>query len=624
MSLEMFRKESGSELRRRVQALAVLVAAAFVLLTGRLWFLQVVEGERFLFLSEKNRVRIKKVPGTRGLVFDRKGQLLVESRPSFDVLFVPEDADDPEAVLRRVAALLKSDEQAILSLYEQSRSRAPFEEIVLGRDVEWETVVAVEANQLDLPGVSLRVRPRRSYYNGGVAAHLLGYVGEISRDQLKLYRTKGYSMGDEIGQFGLEKSWEVYLRGRSGGQQVEVDALGRRVRVLHEVEDVPGQSVHLTLDRDLQEAAWQALEGREGAIVVLSVRDGAVLALASAPAFDPNLFARGVTAEQWRALLQDPLKPLNNRAVQGQYPPGSTFKIIVGIAGLEEGVIDPNAAISDPGFYVVGNRAFRDWKEKGHGRVDFHRGLVESCDVYYYQLGQRLGPDRIAKYARLFGLGEKTGLGLDDEKAGLIPDTEWKRRRFRQPWYPGETPSLAIGQGYVTVTPLQMANLMAALANGGTLYRPWIVRKVTALDGTLIEEYGPRKIRQIPLKPETLQRVRAALRDVVNSGYGTGGRARSERITIAGKTGTAQVVEFKGAVIKSERLSYWTRDHAWFVAYAPAEEPEIAVAVLVEHGGLGGAAAAPLAKKVIEKYAESRGEGAGLKLAREPGGGHVH
>jgi penicillin-binding protein 2 len=622
MSLEMFRKEPGSELRRRVQALAVLAAAAFLLLAGRLWFLQVMEGERFFFLSEKNRVRIKKVPGTRGLVFDHKGQLLVESRPSFDVLFVPEDADDPEAVLRRAAALLKSDGQTLLALYEQSRSRAPFEEIVLGRDVDWESVVAIEANQLDLPGVSLRVRPRRAYHNGGMAAHLLGYVGEINRDQLKLYRAKGYSMGDEIGQFGLEKSWETYLRGRSGGQQVEVDALGRRVRVLHEVQDVPGQSVHLTLDRDLQEAAWRALEGKAGAIVVLSVRDGAVLALASAPAFDPNLFARGVTAEQWRALVQDPFKPLNNRAVQGQYAPGSTFKIVVGIAGLEEGAIDPSSAISDPGFFVVGNRAFRDWKEKGHGRVDFHRGLVESCDVYYYQLGQRLGPDKIAKYARLFGLGEKTGIGLDDEKAGLVPDTEWKRRRFRQPWYPGETPSLAIGQGYVTVTPLQMANLIAAVANGGTLYRPWIVRKVTALDGSVIEEYGPQKIRDIPLKPETLERIRAALRDVVN--YGTGGRARSEKITIAGKTGTAQVVEFKGAVIKSERLSYWTRDHAWFVAYAPAEDPEIAVAVLVEHGGLGGAVAAPLAKKVIEKYAEIRGEGAGLRMAGRVGGRDVH
>jgi penicillin-binding protein 2 len=383
---------------------------------------------------------------------------------------------------------------------------------------------------------------------------------------------------------------------------VEVDALGRRVRILGEVEDVPGHNVYLTLDRDLQQSAHEALKGKSGAIVVLDVQSGAALALVSSPAFDPNVFARGIGSGEWRALVTDKMQPLNNRAIQGQYPPASTFKIVLAIAALEEGLIQPETRIFDPGYHVVGNRTFRDWKKGGHGWVDLNKAIIESCDVYFYQLGQKIGIDKIAKYARLLGLGDKTGVALDDEKAGLIPDSEWKRKRFGQPWFPGETPSVAIGQGYVTATPLQMANLVAAIANGGTLYRPWFVRRVESLDGTLIREYAPEKIRSVTLKESTLKYVRNALRDVVNSGSGTGGRAKSSLIEIAGKTGTAQVAEMRGGLVKSAQLPYEIRDHAWFVAYAPAENPEIAVAVLVEHGGGGGAVAAPLAKVVIEKY----------------------
>jgi penicillin-binding protein 2 len=294
--------------------------------------------------------------------------------------------------------------------------------------------------------------------------------------------------------------------------------------------------------------------------------------------------------------------PLNNRAIQGQYPPGSTFKIVLAIAALEEGLIQPETPLVCNGSMPFGNRVFRDWKKEGHGVVDLHKGLVQSCDVYFYQLGQRVGIDRIAQYARALGLGEKTGIALDDEKGGLIPDTAWKKKRFGQPWFPGETPSVAIGQSYVNVTPLQMANLMVAVANGGTLYRPWFVRKVESLDGKLIREYGPEKIHSIPIKESTLKHVRNALSAVVNSGAGTGGRARSSMVEISGKTGTAQVAEMRGAFVKSEQLPYLIRDHAWFVAYAPADKPEIAVATLVEHGGHGGSAAAPLAKMVIEKY----------------------
>jgi penicillin-binding protein 2 len=601
---EINKQDGAPELRRRARLLYLVLAVAFLGLISRLVFLQLVQGERYTFLSENNRIRIKRVPGTRGMIFDRQGQLLVDSRPSFDLIFVPEDSESPEATLRLLARYLRRDEGEILKTFEENKSRAAFDELVIGRDIEWSEIVAVEAHQLDLPGVSLRARPRRSYADGPMAAHVLGYLGEINQKQLKILKEQGYVIGDEIGQYGLERRWEELLRGQSGGQQVEVDALGRRVRVLHEVTDVPGYTVHLTLDRQLQETAYEALKGKQGTIVALDVRNGAILVLASTPAFDPNAFARGIKAEEWSGLIKDQLRPLSNRAIQGQYPPGSTFKIIMSIAGLEEGVIQPESFIQDPGFYTFGNRSFRDWKKGGHGAVNLHKAIVESCDTYFYQLGPKLGVDRIAKWARAFGLGEKTGVVLDDEKSGTIPDTEWKRKRFRQPWFPGETVSVAIGQGYVTVTPLQLANMMAAVANGGKLYRPYLVNKVESVDGATVREYGPELIRTIELKPDTLKRVHEALADVVNGAGGTGGAARSQLLTIAGKTGTAQVVEMKGGYVKTEQLTYFNRDHAWFVSYAPVDNPQIAIAVLVEHGGHGGDAAAPMAKKVFEKFVE--------------------
>jgi penicillin-binding protein 2 len=598
------RQDGAPELRRRTPLLYIVLVLVFGALIARLFFLQVIEGERFTFLSENNRVRIKKIAGTRGVVLDRRGQLLVDSRPSFDLLFVAEDTEDPENTLRQLARYLGRDETELLAIFEENKKRAAFEEVVIGKDVDWATVVAVEAHQLELPGITLRARPRRSYADGPVAAHVLGYLGEIGPRQLKVLKDAGYALGDEVGQYGLERRWEDFLRGQSGGQQVEVDALGRRVRVLHEVTDVPGYTVHLTLDRQLQETAFEALKDKEGTIVVLDVNNGDILAMVSTPAFDPNIFSRGIKSDEWQALIKDRLRPLNNRAIQGQYPPGSTFKVIMAIAGLEEGVLQPESRISDPGFYYFGNRAFRDWKKEGHGSVDLHKAIVESCDVYFYQAGQRIGIDRIAKWARAFGLGEKTGAALDDEKSGIVPDSEWKRKRFRQPWFPGETLSVAIGQGYLTVTPLQLANMMAAVANGGTLYRPRLVHKIESVDGSTMREYGPEKIRTIAVKPGTLERVRNGLADVVRGAGGTGGAARSKIVEIAGKTGTAQVVEMKGAYLKSEQLAYFSRDHAWFVSYAPVQDPQIAVVILVEHGGHGGSAAAPMAKKVIEKYME--------------------
>jgi len=615
--LQINKQDGAPEISRRANLLYVLLAIVFFGLIARLVHLQLVQGERYTFLSENNRVRRKRAPGTRGMIYDRHGELLVDSRPSFDLIFVPEDAQEPEQTLRVLASRLSRDADELLQTYADNKSRSAFDEIVLGRDIEWAAVVAVETHQLDLPGVSLRIRPRRNYVDGETTAHILGYMGEINERQLKNYKEQGYLIGDEIGQSGLERRWEEDLRGQHGGQQVEVDALGRRVRVLHQVSDVPGYTVHLTLDRQMQQAAFEALKGKEGTIVAIDVNSGAILALASTPAFDPNVFARGIKGNEWNALVTDRLRPLSNRATQGQFPPGSTFKVVMFIAGLEEGVIDPNAQISDPGFFHFGNRNFRDWKQGGHGAVNLHYSLVISCDTYYYQLGNKLGVDKIAKWARAFGLGEKTGIALDDERSGMIPDSAWKMKRYRQPWYPGETLSVAIGQGYVTVTPLQMANMMAAVANGGRLYRPRLVSKVESLDGTNVREFGPELIRTIEMKPDTLSRVHNALADVVKGG--TGGMARSPLIDVAGKTGTAQVVEMKGGYVKSEQLSRFTRDHAWFVSYAPVQSPQVAIAVLVEHGGHGGDAAAPMAKKVYEKFIELQKQAAEKQHVQAPG-----
>jgi penicillin-binding protein 2 len=591
------------ELEFRMVAAVAVVALAFTLLAARLWYLQVERGPEMRSLSENNRIRLVRVPAARGVVYDRHGEILIDNRPSFDVVFVPEDARERRReVLRNLAGYLGNEEPVLHQAMHAPTKRPPYEGIVLRRDVDWSGVVALEAHQLDLPGVSLQVAPRRYYPFGPLAAHLLGYVGEASESELR-DGANGHRAGDLLGKAGVERSFDAALRGVPGGQQVEVDALGRRMRVLEEVTDLPGETLTLTIDRDLQEMAERALGEADGAIVALDPRNGEVLAMVSHPAYDPNVFARGIRREEWRALIQDPKHPLNNRAVQGQYPPGSTFKIAVATGALEESVVTPFTSVSCSGGIPFGNHFFRCWRKGGHGTVNIHSAIVQSCDVFFYQVGRRLGVDGIAEYAHRLGLGLPTGIRLEHEKAGTIPDTQWKRLRFKQPWFEGETLSVAIGQGYVTATPLQMANLAATIANGGVRYRPHYVKRVAAPDGSVREEPPPEVLGEARLKKSTLAQIRSAMRDVVMTENGTGKKARVVGVEIAGKTGTSQVVKMGEDRARSNRGATVMRDHAWFIAYAPVDAPEIAIACIVEHaGGGGGAIAAPVVQQILAHY----------------------
>ena len=610
----MNEREIPPALLRRVATSVGIVLLGFFLLLGRLWFLQIVHGDEMRASSEENRIRLVRVPSARGVVYDRHGVILVDNRPSFDVVFVPEDARRRPEVLRTLAHHLGESVATLQQVaHTPNRQRQAFEGIVLRRDADWQDVVAVESHQMDLAGVTLQVGPKRFYPYGPIGAHLLGYVGEVKDELAKENST--YHAGDLAGKSGVEKAMDEKLRGAPGGQQVEVDALGRRVRVLNEVPDQSGATLYLTLDWDLQQAAERALGEHDGAIVALDPRNGDVLAMVSHPSFDPNLFARRSKPSEVAALWNDPKKPLINRAIQGQFPPGSTFKVVVAAAAVEKGLGGASAFCS--GGIPFGKHFFRCWRKGGHGAVNLHTAIVGSCDVFFYQMGQRLGIDTIAEFAHRLGLGLKSDIALDNEKAGIIPSTEWKRNRFKQKWFEGETLSVAIGQGYVTATPLQMANLAATIANGGTVYQPHYVRRVEAPDQSWSDEVQPKPLRPNEFKEGTLDRVRAAMRDVVMSESGTGKRARVPGVVVAGKTGTTQVVKMTEDRNRANRGAREGRDHAWFISFAPFERPEIAIACIVEHaGGGGGMFAAPIVQQVLAHYF-GRGQGPGLPAAQQ-------
>ena len=591
------------KLEPRIAVVTAIMITMLALVSVRLYHLQVMQHQELSELADRNRIRLHRVPAPRGLVFDRKHRPLVDTQPTFDAEIVPEDSTNLSETIERLEGYLGEDHVADKIAAADEEGRPPYEPVLVEERLDWPKVVALEAHQLDLPGVSLEITPGRHYLFGRLAAHLLGYVGEVSRDDL--IKLTAYHMGDEIGKFGLERGWEPYLRGQAGGQEVEVDAVGRRLRVLKEIPDTPGESVVLTVDLDLQQVAEQAMQGKNGALVALDPNNGEILAMVSHPAFDPDVFGAGVRSADWHTLMSDPDHPLQNRVIQGTYPAGSTFKILDSIAGLQEGTLHEDTTYSCGGGIWFGGREYHCWRKHGHGTIALHNAIVRSCDVYFYNTGQRLGVDKLAHWGNLFGFGKKTGIDLDNEKAGVMPSSAWKQKRFHERWYPAETLSVAIGQGYVAVTPLQLAQFAAMVANGGVRYQPQFVKGIEGIDGGVAKAYPPIVEERVDISPETLQIVRDAMADVVNGAGGTAHKAALPGITVCAKTGTAQVVGNKGSLVAGEdedKMPEKYRDHAWLIAFAPKEHPQIAIACLVEHGGHGGSASAPAVHDVMQRF----------------------
>lgn len=581
---------------RRIFAVVALVALGlFAVLFLRLWFLQLVEGEELRQRSEYNRIRLQDLPPWRGMILDRSGQVLVANRPSYDLVAVLEDVADLPLLSKRLSALLRLDSNQVAAQLEGART-AGIHQVRLRSDLSWNEMALVETYQPELPGVLIQVQPKREYRQKGRAAHALGYLGEITDPQMKSGRFPDYKMGDYLGRCGVELAWENYLRGKRGYRRIEVDAYGWELGQLDRMFPTPGANVFLTLDGKLQQEAEACLEGKMGAIVALDPRSGKILALASSPTYSQEAFERGLTPQEWQKLSSHKDHPLENRALKGQYPPGSTFKIVMALAGLEEKVITPQTVVHCSGALPFGNHVFHCWRKGGHGGVSLHQALVQSCDIYFYTVGRRLGIERIAKWSRRFGLGEPTGLKLDKEMPGLVASPAWKLARFQQPWQEGDTLSVAIGQGYNLTTPLQMAQVAAVIANGGLVYEPQLVERVESPAAEVLYQFSPVLKSRLGAQPANLALVQKALLGVVN--VGTGKNAKLPNVEVAGKTGTSQIVslekEKKGGKIPAKYLN-----HAWFVAYAPASEPQVAVAVLIEHGGGGGAVAAPLARRIL-------------------------
>ena len=583
---------SGSGPRRdawskRVLTLTVMVAAAFVMLLGQLWYLQVLEGGKLQEMSERNRIRIRPVAAPRGILFDRNGLALVDNRPAFTLSLIPREMDDRDTIMARLSVLLKIPMREL----EEALERVPpdsFRPVRVRRGLTLDEVTKVEERKLELPGVVVEVEPQRVYPTSTFAAHLLGYVREVSDDQMKQGR---YRRGDMIGQSGLERLLDEHLRGRDGGERIEVDALGRPVQVMRREEPDPGAQVITTVDRRIQEAAERAMAGRSGAVIVMDPRNGDVLAMTSSPAFELDRLTGNLDREEWLKVIRDPLTPLMNRALQSQYAPGSVFKVVVAAAGLQEGSLTPMDRTYCNGEFHLGQWTFKDWKEGGHGHVDTRTALIHSCNIFFYQSGLKVGPAAIARYAEAFGLGSPSGIDLGGEKAGMVPFLDGRRRIDGRKWQAGDTVNMSIGQGQVLVTPMQIARMMSAVANGGVLWRPRLVQRVERVDGSLAYSSSSKMTGRVDLSPIVWAFLRQALSGVVNEG-GTGGAARIPGIDVAGKTGTAQ------SVSKSDSAK--GQDHAWFASFAPAQDPEVVVVVLVERGGKGGQVAAPIARQIYQ------------------------
>ncbi|MFN2357071.1 MAG: penicillin-binding protein 2 [Desulfotignum sp.] len=582
---------------------SLCILIIFVLLFLRLVYLQLIKGEEFRRLSETNSVRLKSIKQSRGLIYDRNNHLLVDNRPAFDLVVVLEDAEPLADTISLLSSLIHEPYADLMDNIRKAGNAAFYKPITLKKDISRDQLAIVESHKFDLPGIHIEIEPTRYYIYPKMASHLLGYLGEINKRELETGTFPHVKSGDSIGRYGVEKSFESFLQGRRGGRQVEVDVNGRVMKVLKTVEPVSGNDLHLTLDLSLQQVAEDLLKDQDGAVVAIDPSNGDVLAMASSPSFDQNDFIGGISSKKWRLLMDNPGKPMTNKAIQAEYPPASTYKIVTAIAAMEEKAIDAHTTFFCPGYYVFGSRRYHCWSKYGHGKLSVEASLAQSCDVFFYQAGEKIGVDALAQYAGGCGLGRSTGIALDHERNGLIPTAAWKRKRFQESWQAGETLSISIGQGFNLVTPLQMAVLTAAIGNGGTLYRPRIVKHITDSKGDVVKQIDPDITGGIPAGQETLAHVRKGLLDVVHGDRGTARSVRIKGVEIAGKTGTAQVFSRKtGEKFDNENLIRTLQDHAWFICYAPADNPVIAISVIIEHGEHGSTAAAPVAAAMVKNY----------------------
>jgi penicillin-binding protein 2 len=600
--------EETPDLRRRFIISSLIVVGIFSVLALRLWYLQILGVDHYRDLSERNRIRYVAIQAPRGAIFDRHGTLLVDNRPAFTVSALRQEVGDRERVFATLSDLLDVDVDLLEKRWRAGQNLPRYRPLPLLEDIGRQAMEKIQENSVNLPGILVEVKPLRSYPYGEMAAHLFGYLGEISEQELKRSDFADYRSGEMVGKTALERMFEDRLRGAAGQKRIEVNVKGRELRQVTTRNPLPGRRLYLTIDATLQQAAETALADNAGAIVVLDVNNGEILAFVSRPTFDPAWFARGINGEEWRGLMDNSRHPMTNKVLRGQYPPGSTFKMVVALAAMEAGTATPSTRVQCNGSFKLGNSyEYRCWKKRGHGSVDLHKAIKESCDVWFYTVGLETGIDRIASAARRFGLGKQTGFPFGRERSGLIPTRAWKKKRFGTSWYNGETVISSIGQGFVLTTPLQLASMTAALANGGTVWKPQIVQKVVDLAGDTDWILKPEKLTETAWSAESLRAVQGAMESVVNDVGGTAWRSRLEKVRFAGKTGTAQVVKRKSdeeeeQEQEGEELPYKYRDHALFVSYAPVDNPQIAVAVVVEHGGHGSSAAAPIAKAIYEAY----------------------
>lgn len=590
---------------RRALMLAGGKAALLAVLGGRMYYLQVVESERYVTLADENRINLRLLPPPRGSIVDRLGRPMADNRQNYRVVIIPEQATDVERTLDLLSLIVPlgaGERRRIRREVERKRAFVP---ITVRENLDWSEVARIEANTPDLPGVLIDVGQSRNYPAGPETAHVLGYVAAVSEDDITgdpLLELPGF----RIGKAGVEKVYDTALRGTGGASQVEVNAVGRVIRELSRREGQPGSELRLTIDLELQKYIHDRLGDESAAVVVMDVHTGEVLSLASTPAFDPNAFNTGLSQAEWESLVSNPKAPLTNKAVAGQYAPGSTFKPVVALAALEKGAISPDTKIHCSGVTKLGNAEFHCWKKGGHGSLDMQGALEQSCDVYFYEVARRTGIERIGAMARRMGLGDPLGLDLPGEKGGLVPSDEWKMGAIGTSWQLGETLIAGIGQGYILTTPLQLAVMTARMANGGHAVTPRLTMDDVSAAG--VEPRDPLEAPSLGIAPDHLTQVRRGMERVVNNPHGTAFRLRLEnsRFQMAGKTGTVQVrritkVEREAGIVKNEDLPWKFRDHALFVGYAPYDNPRYAVSVVVEHGGSGSSTAAPIARDVLRE-----------------------